>query len=164
VRVVTETLQQRLEDACRAKGFKPGGGPDEAVSSPPYEKWWGCVYDPASGEVAALVTDAPLRTVKKRLLADMESAPPVVARGREGTVSRVDLGPKGRPEPGRFQGQVDVEFTDGSRESFVHPWLLPVRVGWPVREFEFEGHDGPVILWGPEHIPRRLTDRPLGGY
>lgn len=164
MRVVTETLQQRLKAACRAKGFKRTGGPDEPFSSPPVERWWGCVYDPASGEIAALVTDAPVRTVKKRLLTDMESAPPVIVRAREGTVSRVEVGPKGWPAPGRFQGQVDVEFTDGSKESYVHPWMLGVRVGWSVREVEFEGHEGPVIVWGPEHLPRRLTDRPLGGY
>jgi hypothetical protein len=40
----------------------------------------------------------------------------------------------------------------GTENHFPHPLMVPVRPGMPV-----EGHEGPLIFWGPEHVPRRLT-------
>lgn len=60
----------------------------------------------------------------------------------------------------RERGTVVVEFEDGTLETLVHPHFLAIRTGWPVTQVDFEGHEGPVFLWGSENTPRRLTEDP----
>jgi hypothetical protein len=151
---VTRTLQQRLGDAVLPRGLSWDVRPDEPVSSPPHARWWGCVYDKRTGDVAVLVTSSGGTSALRRLLDGLDAPPPVLRSAREGTVLRAETG-SGLPwKPGR----VDVEFGDGAAAAFLHPWGVHLEPGWPVRELAFEGHEGVVLQWGPDHLPRRLTE------
>jgi hypothetical protein len=154
---MTKTITARLRETCHAKGYKSTGGPDEPVSAPAATKWWACVYDPATGHIAALVTAAhgAPKTVRRRLLNALDHPAPTIRKVRRGTVV---LSSSRRSERGvRDASRILVEFDDGAREILPHPLMVPVRPGWPVKEVEFEGHEGPLVLWGPEHMPQRLT-------
>jgi hypothetical protein len=153
---VTKTLSQRLGEAVRARGLSSVCRPDEPVSSPPYARWWGCVYDRRTGDVAVLVTSSGRTSIVRRLLDGLELPPPAHDGSRSGTVLRAETG-SGKPWS---PGSVDVEFEDGACATFTHPWGIPVEPGWPVRELSFAGHDGVVLQWGPDHLPRRLTEHP----
>jgi hypothetical protein len=154
---VTKTITDRLREACRARGFKSTGGPDEPVSAPEAMKWWACVYDPNTGHVAVLVTgarSAPKR-VRRQLLDGIDQPAPVVRTSRAGTVV---MSSSSRPQRGVWEdNRVLVEFDGGARELFPHPLMVSIRPGMPVKEVEFNGHEGSLILWGPEYVPRRLT-------
>jgi len=149
---VSKTLRHRLDDACRERGCTWVERPDERVSSPPYAKWWGCVYRPETGDVLVLVTDAPWKAALRRLLDRIEEPPPVVRTTRSGTAVELE------------DDRVAIEFEDGTREVLAHPIGVPVRRGMPVREVEFDGHEGPIVFWGMDHTPHRLTESPLDGH
>jgi hypothetical protein len=148
---VSRTISQRLNEACRQRGYAWVARPDEPVGSPPYSIWWGCVYQPKTGAVLALVTAAPARTVKRRLLELLETQAPAPTMGtvREGVV----IGVRDR--------RVTIEFEDTARDAIAHPYGVSVEPGMAVRAVWFGGEEQPVLLWGAEHTPHRLTERPV---
>src|SRR5437016_5694950 len=127
---VSKSLKQRLNDLCRDRGLAWIQRPDEPISSPPYEKWWGCAYDPESGAVHALVTGSSHRAERKRLLSHLEEGgeAPAVERSRKGHVVK-----RGS------QRTVLVMFDDGEVLVVPAPYAAPVgaEVGMAVRLVEF---------------------------
>jgi hypothetical protein len=104
--------------------------------------------------MVALVTDAPWKTVRPRLLDQIEAPPPVVERTRSGKVVDRD----------EEYIEVVIKFEDGTREVVAHPFGVSVRRRMPIRESEFKGHEGPIVFWGKDHIPHRHTERLLQGH
>lgn len=148
---MSKTISHRLNEACRQRGYAWVARPDEPVTSPPYATWWGCVYQPKTGALLALVTAAPGRTVRRRLLESLETQapPPTVRTVREGAVT------------GLRDSRVAIEFEDATREVVAHPYGVSIRPGMAVRAVCFVEDEQPVFLWGADHSPHRLTERPL---
>jgi hypothetical protein len=141
---VSRTISQRLNEACRQRGYAWVARPDEAVTSPPYTIWWGCVYQPKTGAVLALVTAAPARTVKRGLLERLETQapPPTVRTVRKGVVIGVR------------NSRVTIEFEDTARDGIAYPYGVSVEPGMAVRAVWFGEDEQPVLLYGEPNIVR----------
>jgi hypothetical protein len=148
---VGETLAQRLGAACEARGLAWVTRPDEPFASPPYSAWWGCAYDPVSGEIAALVTGGSGKSLLRALLDRLLAArPPLVRRVRDGVVT----------EHRKDAGRLVLTLEDGSLLVVPYPLVVPVQVGAPVRLVELQGDDDQLFLWGEDRVPTRSTQWP----
>ena len=89
--------------------------------------------------------------MKRRLLERLEAQapPPTVRTVRNGAVIGVR------------DSRVTIEFEDTTRDVIAHPIGVSVRPGMAVQAVWFGEDEQPVLLWGGEHIPHRLTERPL---
>ena len=147
-----KTLRHRLDEACQARGVRWNCLPDEPIGSTPSAKSWGCIYQRDSGDVVALVTNASSwRFVLRRLLLSANTPPPVVRAVHDAVVTAL---PSDR--------EVVLTFNDGSRRTVWHPISETIRVGTPVRELLFDGHEGGLYMWGEKHSPHRTNERVRG--